>query len=81
MIIHQNVFLKNKNISKGSRKERKCKPALRIPQWEAACTVAIVPGPEILEMKSKKSPETKASTQWKMNTFFPIYTSFSLPKF
>lgn len=52
-IIHQNVFLKNKNISNRSSKERKCKAALRMPQWEAAPTVATVPGPEILEMKSK----------------------------
>lgn len=59
MIIHQNVFLKNINISKGSRKKRKCKPALRITQWEAACTVAIVPGPEILEMKSKNHPRQR----------------------
>lgn len=46
------MYLKKKK-KKRNRKERKCKAALRIPQQEAAPTAATVPGPQILEMKSK----------------------------
>lgn len=80
-ITHQNVFLKNKNISNRIRKERRYKAALRMPQWEAAPTIATVPGPEILEMKSKNHLRQRQAHSEKWTHSFLYIPVFLYPNF